>query len=411
MSLISIILPTFNNMDYLVPCVNSIVLHHTTPGLYEVIIINNGDKGSIPEIHHDNVRVIEAGKNLGWEGGLKLGLEHSKNPFVVFMNDDTYIPASSRPWLLQMMRHFKNPKVAAVGPSSNCVMGLQNAFIHSQGGTISPVNFLIGFCMMVRREALDKVGGVDDSLPYHGDDLDLSIRFRKAGYTMICDKDVFVYHHGFKTGQREFGSAWNSVEMTEKTNMHLIKKHGLKEFWTTINQTMPMIQDTLPKGPDLEGDLIRQYIGEGDVLELGCGGNKTVPHSVGVDIVMQGDLIPDLVATKSVADVQADISKTLPFPQESYDVIVARHILEHIVDTVDVVKDWHRVLRHGGKVIVAVPDEDLAHTIPMDFQHVRAFNSKSLKNQMESLGFKTVAIEDPKNGMSTVGVFQKNGLH
>jgi GT2 family glycosyltransferase len=398
-------------LEYLVPCVNSIVLHHTTPGLYEILIINNGDKGSIPDIHHDNVRVIESGKNLGWEGGLKLGLEKSKNPFVVFMNDDTFIPASSRFWLLQMLRHFKDAKVAAVGPSSNCVMGLQNAFIHSQRTTVYPVNFLIGFCMMVRRSALEEVGGIDDAMPYHGDDLDLSTRFRKAGYGMICDKDIFIYHHGFKTGQREFGSAWNSVEMMEKTNTWLIKKHGLKEFWTTINQTSPSISDSLPRGVDLEGDLIRQYIGEGSILEVGCGGNKTVPHSTGVDIIAEGELIPDLVATKSVADVQADISKTLPFPQESYDVIVARHILEHVVDTVDVVRDWYRVLRHNGKLIVAVPNEDICRSIPMDFQHVRAFNPQSLKNQMESLGFKTIAIEDPKNQISMVGIFSKNGVH
>lgn len=405
--LIEIIIPTYNNWEYMGPCLNSILMHRSTPGLAHITIINNGHEESIPAMVRaglPEVTVLHPGKNLGWEGGLKYGLEKTTAPYVIFMNDDTYVPASSAMWMWQLINHFSDAKVAAVGPSSNVVMGMQNIFISSTVN-ICEVNFLIGFCMMVRREALEKVGGVDDSLPYHGDDLDLSIRFRKAGYKLIMDRSVFIYHHGFKTGGREFGNEWNSVEMTEKTNKHLIKKHGLKSFWETINQ---------PKGEyrvpyDTETDVVAKYA-SGSILELGCGDKKTVEPCVGVDIVPKGQEIPGLVGKVSVADIVADVQERLPIEDGSYDTIIARHILEHFVNTRRAIKDWGRVLKHGGKLIIAVPDEGKRQTVPMNYQHVRAFTQDSLREEMEDMGWITEAIEDAKNDVSFVGVFRKNGL-
>ncbi len=99
--------------------------------------------------------------------------------------------------------------------------------------------FLIGFCVLVRRSVLDKVGGIDNSLP-GGDDLDLSMRLRSAGYKLIVDRDVFVFHHGFKTGNRVYGDVnepggWNSYEFLEKTNFALIRKHGFKAWYETMH--------------------------------------------------------------------------------------------------------------------------------------------------------------------------------
>ena len=87
---------------------------------------------------------------------------------------------------------------------------------------------------MLSREALDKAGGVDDSLPNHGDDIDFSIRLRQQGYKLLMDRNVFVFHHGFKTGERLHGAYWNSMEMQDKTNHSLIRKHGLPTFIGTL---------------------------------------------------------------------------------------------------------------------------------------------------------------------------------
>lgn len=409
MSLVTIIIPTYNNMEYLEPCLNSIMRHQSTPGLFDIIVVNNGAEGSVPKYENSEITVIDTGRNLGWEGGLNEGLKHAKTPYIVFLNDDTYIPMSSAGWLYQLMQSFADPKVAAVGPSSNCVMGVQNIWVPSPAEFNVEVNMLIGFCMMVRREALDAVGGVDDTMPNHGDDLDLSIRFREAGYKLICNKSVFVYHHGFKTGQREHGSEWNSVQMTERTNQHLIRKHGLKKFMKYMFNPLADKENSRDPG-DSEGDICRKYVEGENVLELGCGAGKTVQNSIGVDIIPKGMPIAGLANAVSIADVTADVKEPLPFEDGKFDTIIARHLFEHLIDPIKVLKDWRRVLKPGGKIILAVPNQQLRHTIPLNYQHVHAYTPDSLQTIMELAGWHTVAVEDPKNYISMVGVFTKNGV-
>lgn len=235
---VAVICPSWNNNQYLIPCVRSII--SVSDENVHVYVVNNGEKENMAGLAGPRVTILQQDRNLGWEGGLKAGLAASTEEIVVFMNDDTLIPFTSKGWLDEMLGYFKDPKVAAVGPSSNCVMGGQSIFAEiPPAQDVLKSTFLIGFCMMVRRSALEEVGGVDDSLP-GGDDLDLSIRFRQKGYSILVDRNAFVYHHGFKTGERVNGGpnidgGWNSVTMTEKTNFALMRKHGLRAWMATMS--------------------------------------------------------------------------------------------------------------------------------------------------------------------------------
>ena len=227
-------IPSWNLPEYLIPCTQSILKNTDTDFLNRIIVVNNGTVDSLSYLKERNkLCVLQQKENLGWEGGLKAGLAVSDTPYVVFMNDDTFLPRSSRTWLADLIKNFSDPKVGAAGPTSNCVMGAQNMGYQSEWDKIE-APFLIGFCKMLRREALDKAGGVDDSLPNHGDDIDLSIRLRNQGYTLIVDRTVFVFHHGFKTGERVHPGYWNSMEMQDKTNHSLIRKHGLRQYLATM---------------------------------------------------------------------------------------------------------------------------------------------------------------------------------
>ena len=148
MSLCDILIPTWNLPEYAVPCVESI-LRNLKDQTVHIYVINNGREehvGYFPK--SPNVTIIQMPENAGWEGGLKEGLKHSNSPYVVFMNDDTFIPQFSTDWLHKLMRHFVDPACGAVGPSSNVVMGKQQMFDHDN--PFFMVNFLIGFCMLLR---------------------------------------------------------------------------------------------------------------------------------------------------------------------------------------------------------------------------------------------------------------------
>lgn len=228
-----IIIPTWNNLQYLIPCVSSI-FQNTNSDSYRIVVVNNGEPEHMTYLpKSDKLKIVQNSENLGWDGGLKSGLKESDSPYVIFMNDDTYIPISSGDWMVKMVRHFLEPDCAAVGPSSNVVMGKQNIFYQSREKQFK-AKFLIGFCVMIKRDFLESAGGIDDSLP-GGDDLDLSIRLRDLGKYLMVDKESFVYHHGFKTGERVEGGpnqpgGWNSLDKIEKTNFALINKHGIYKF-------------------------------------------------------------------------------------------------------------------------------------------------------------------------------------
>lgn len=407
MNKVAILIPTFNNPQYLYPCVQSI-LSHSDRDDFHIYIINNGTTGSISANGSSFVTVLDQPQNLGWEGGLKAGLSVSSEPFVVFMNDDTYVPYNQRHWLTNMLDFFSAPECGAVGPTSNVVMGDQQIFVQGTSPSLK-AKFLIGFCMLLNRTLLDSVGGVDDTLA-GGDDLDLSIRLRKAGKTLVIDRETFVYHHGFKTGERVHGGpeangGWNSLQKLEKTNQGLVVKHGLRAF---LDLWKPFVAD-----PDEEGKLIAAMISKSDkVIDLGCGTRRTVPWAVGMDKLPLGVSVPNVYPPgTSVADVIGDVTEELPFAEGYFDVIVARHVIEHVPDIAKTLNHWGKILRHDGRLILAVPDDRLGDTMHMDPDHKHALTPEKLVAELELLGWKTEGLYDPRNKVSFVGVWRKNGIH
>ena len=229
---VAIIIPTMDNRAYLEPCLCS--LADNTQGVrYQIYVVNNGKPGSCDGLYAPHTIGLDAGGNIGWERALQRGLDMSNSPLVLFLNDDTLFLRSQRDWLKRLVDDLDDPGVGAAGPSSNMVAGPQSTTQQLTAPRYR-ARYLIGFCLLVRRLALDAVGGIDTTLP-GGDDIDLSIRLRAAGYTLVCDRSAFVYHYGFRTGVRVHGDhtqpgGWNSQEMIGATANALIAKHGQAAF-------------------------------------------------------------------------------------------------------------------------------------------------------------------------------------
>ena len=90
-----------------------------------------------------------------------------------------------------------------------------------------------------------------------------------------------------------------------------------------------------------QGFYERYFIGKG--IDVGCGKETVVPDCDGWDIA-RGD--GDATYMSGVAN-------------ESYDFVYASHVLEHLESPQIAVDNWWRILKPGGHLIIAVPDEDL----------------------------------------------------
>jgi len=194
--------------------------------------------------------------------------------------------------------------------------------------------------------------------------------------------------------------------MTDTTNQWLIQKHGFRTFVETQRDHVEALAVATQK--DSEGESIRAIVPRGThVIELGCGGQKTVEWAIGVDRVPAGEVIPH-VGVKSVADIVFDVSGGFEDALKGkYDFVIARHILEHCVDTVKTLKQWASLLKPGGMLIIAVPNQEIGETIPMNPEHVHAFTPESLRAIAEACGLWQSSVIDPKNGVSFIGVYGK----
>jgi len=141
----------------------------------------------------------------------------------------------------------------------------------------------------------------------------------------------------------------------------------------------------------------------GAVLEIGCGHRKTLDSAIAVDLTPGGEagVWGNVAGMISAADAAADGS-CLPFKSQSFDTLVARHNLEHYVDIIGVLREWHRVLRKGGQLVVVVPDEQRfpGRTLDLDPTHYHAFTETSLWKLVEVTSFSPVESKPVIHGWS-----------
>lgn len=396
---ISIIIPTYDNMEFLLPCIHSIA--ENTADCYNITVVNNGAE----ELNNYLIGpdIIYTGQNLGWMGGINAGLEHLKNidyDYVLLMNDDTHILPKDFDWLAKMRAILDNDEsVAAVGPSSNVVAGFQN-MRNKDLPAIIEVPFLIGFCVLMRRSALEEIGGLDETLP-GGDDFDWSIEFRKRGYKLIARRDSFVYHHGFVTGNKVHGDhtarlGWNSPQMTEDTNFAIIRKHGFKEWLDTLRGEPCAYEAGAEEYGD---DNCLMKIVEGHGIDVGCGDKKISKDTIGVDMVVGGKQIGEFggMAGESQADIKASGDNLYMFEDNELDYVIARHNIEHYANPLRTLREWYRVLREGGKVGITTPDDTRLSGMRLDPTHKHSFNRECMKDMLETVGFKVTECGGTSN--------------
>ena len=396
---IPIIIPTYNNLEFILPCIYSIA--ENTAECYDLVVINNGAEELKNSLQ--GVNIVYTGQNLGWMGGINKGLEHIKDmdyDYVLLLNDDTHILPKDFDWLAKLKAVLENdPKVAAVGPSSNVVAGSQN-MRHKNLPALVEVPFLIGFCVLMRRSALEEIGGLDESLP-GGDDFDWSIEFRKRGYKLVARRDSFVYHHGFVTGNKVHGDStarkgWNSPQMTEDTNFAIIRKHGFKAWLKTIRDKPIPYEASAEEYTD-ENCLMK--IVEGKGIDVGCGSNKISKDAIGVDMILGGDIGGKFGGPSEVsqADVKASGDNLFMFEDGELDYVVARHNIEHYANPLRTLREWFRVLKEGGRVGITTPDDTRLSAIRLDPTHKHSFNRECMKDMLELVGFNVIELSGCAN--------------
>jgi len=219
--LASIIILCCNQLEFTRICLES-VLRHTRPP-YELVLVDNASNDGTA-VYLDEVaartgparvEIVRNAMNLGFAAGCNQALARARGRYLVLLNNDTIVTEG---WLDGLVAWSLDdwPKVGLVGAVSNAAAPPQQVEIDYEdpakagefaarrcrefAGRAVTVERLTGFCLLIRREVLDQVGGLDESygLGFFDDD-DLCVRAREAGFQLLLALNVFVHHFGGRT--------------------------------------------------------------------------------------------------------------------------------------------------------------------------------------------------------------------
>lgn len=215
----SIIVPTFNGLEYTKQFYDS--LKNLRGTKFQINFIDNnssdGTKEFLQQISRTDkkVNVVLNSTNYGFPKAINQGIKDTMGKYILIANNDIVITKNS---IIRMIKIAESDeKIGIVGPISNSVSGVQldkNAKYNSieemhkyaekvnkeNKGQIQQFPRVAFLCTLIKREVIDKIGGLDERFtPGNFEDDDFCLRAQLAGYKTVIAKDVFIHHYGSKS--------------------------------------------------------------------------------------------------------------------------------------------------------------------------------------------------------------------
>lgn len=206
-----IILPVYNDLSYVKECLTSII-RYTPDELYHLYIIDDCSD-TVTEQYlksfatkYSNITLLRNSNNLSFLKSCNRGIEHSNAKYVLLINSGVVVVEN---WLQKLLACANSdPTIASVNPLTNHASQISipiaagMSFI-SMGRSISKrskklypdVVTGVGFCMLLRRSALDDVGLFDEIYGHaYCEESDLCMHFTTRGYRTVIADDVYIFH-------------------------------------------------------------------------------------------------------------------------------------------------------------------------------------------------------------------------
>ena len=215
---LSIITINYNGLKDTCELIDSIPLNDDL----EVIVVDNAskeDEASIISERYHQVKVIRSQKNLGFSGGNNLGIKQAKGKYILLINNDTYFKEFHINALIERLE--SSDKIGIVCPKLRFARGndpiqfagytpLSNITIRNQAigfgeedkgqyDIAHPTPYAHGAAMLIKREAIEKVGLMPECFFLYYEEIDWSMRFTRAGYEIWYDPACTVYHKESQT--------------------------------------------------------------------------------------------------------------------------------------------------------------------------------------------------------------------
>jgi GT2 family glycosyltransferase len=259
---VSIIVVGYNAAGFTLGCLKS-VMEGTKDHSFEVIVVDNASTDGSPDLisaRYPGARLIRNGRNVGLAAATTQGLEVASGRYVITMNSDAEVVDGA----IDTLVRFMDGRPEAGGATPRLLFGDLTPHWPPFGNAPTPLSeirevmtelagslssyssrhkpgevdldlarevpcIVWGSCFIVRREAMEKVGFQDPRFFLYAEDVDWSMRLRKAGWKLWYVPEARVIHHG---GRSADGESARMFGIRMASTVKLIRKHygGMAAF-------------------------------------------------------------------------------------------------------------------------------------------------------------------------------------
>lgn len=238
---VTVIIPNYNGLRFLKDCLTA--LENQSMKDFETLVIDNASSDeSVAYIRENfpNVNVMVMEKNLGFSGGVNVGIQSAKTPYVLLLNNDTEVDTHFVEEMIhaieespnifsvssKMIQFYDREKLDDAGDLYGILgWGFQRG-IDAPATSYTKKEEIFSACAgaaIYRKDVFEKIGYFDELHFAYLEDIDVGYRGKIAGYKNMYCPTAIVYHVGSGTS----GSKYNSfkVKLAARNSVYLNYKN------------------------------------------------------------------------------------------------------------------------------------------------------------------------------------------
>ena len=248
---LAIILVNWNGLDYTLKCLDS--LRSATFQDFQIIVVDNGSEMSqVAQLRKvEGIYLIELPKNTGFTGGNNEGIGWALAQgfeFIMLLNNDTEVDPG---FIEPLIQAVQQNDTGAVQPKiynlyDRNMLWSMGGYIHKYSGkpvtigsyvqddgtynATQQVDWISGCCILTKNAVFREIGILDDKFFALCEDVDWSLRVKKAGYTLQVVPSSRIYHAESASttskvkGKEGYRSPFR-VFLNIRNHIYLLRKH------------------------------------------------------------------------------------------------------------------------------------------------------------------------------------------
>jgi len=227
---LSIIIVSWNVLDFLTACLDSIRANAGDLSLEVIVVDSASTDDTVPVLRgrYPWVKVVSQSENIGFTRSNNIGLQAASGRYLMLLNPDTEVVRNALTQMVDYLDH--NPAVGIVGPHTLNSDGstqstrrrfptLQTAIFESTwlqkfaprrileryyardvaDTATADIDWVQGSALLARREVYEQIGALDEQYIMFSEELDWCKRARDAGWRVVYLGSAQIVHHGGKS--------------------------------------------------------------------------------------------------------------------------------------------------------------------------------------------------------------------